>query len=314
MNIKTIARLNQFGSCHTPFVAILSYDDSDLDMVCELKDTAKFGIKYKFRSNFQNVHYDLKLKPIDFEIYKKRFDKVIEYMRSGDVYLLNLCFETGVETGLNLDQIYEFSSADLVLRYGDFVCFTPEIFIEIRDNIISTHPMKGTIDASLANARQILLDDEKEFSEQVMITDLMRNDLSMVASGVRVQKFRYFSEIKTKNSRILQTSTEIIGELKSEFSDKFGDIFARLLPAGSISGTPKIRACEIIKECESTKRGFFSGVFVHYDGKALKSWVLIRYVEAKGGELVFKSGGGITVESQARKEYDELLKKAYFTF
>lgn len=260
------------------------------------------------------LKYSLSKSPLPFETYKKSFDKVIDYAKSGDIYLLNLCFETPVQTTLSLDEIYKFSSANLVLKYKNFVCFTPEIFVEIKNDKITTHPMKGTIDANILGAREILLADEKEFSEQAMITDLMRNDLSMVADEVRVERFRYFSEILTKGGRILQTSSEISGVLRGEFRRNFGDVFAKLLPVGSISGTPKIRAQEIINECELAGRGFYSGVFIYFDGKALKSWVLIRFIEQKDGALVFKSGGGITHESEAKKEYDELLKKAYFTF
>lgn len=319
MKNEIIEKLNYFSRHKVPFVALLSYDTSQDDVVCALDEADKFAIKFKLNLTTKNdksdLDYDFQTFPIDFKTYQKSFNKVIEYMKSGDVYLLNLCFKTGVKTSLTLDEIYERSNANLVLKFKDsFVCFSPEIFITIQNDKITTHPMKGTIDAKIKNAKKILLDDEKEFSEQAMVTDLMRNDLSMVASGVRVDKFRYFSKVETKKGSIFQTSTEISGALRDEFLHNYGDIFHKILPAGSISGTPKILACEIIKECELAKRGFYTGVFVYFDGTSLKSWVLIRFIEHDGKNLAFKTGGGITVQSDVRKEYDEMLEKAYLTF
>lgn len=75
-----------------------------------------------------------------------------------------------------------------------------------------------------------------------------------------------------------------------------------------------MQVCEILREVEREKRGFYTGVFVHFDGRVLRSFVLIRFVEISPSGLKFFSGGGITLESTARKEFDEFIKKAYFTF
>ncbi|NLK66935.1 MAG: aminodeoxychorismate synthase component I [Campylobacteraceae bacterium] len=310
----TKEKLNNFSQKGVPFIAVLGYGENDL--VCELKDAKKFGVEFKF-SEFklhQNLTYSLNLEPISFEKYKECFDKTLNLMKENGVSLLNLCFETPAKTSLSLDEIYNYSSANLVLKFKNFVCFSPEIFVEISGDKISTHPMKGTIDASLPNAKEILLNDKKELNEQTLMCELMLDELSLVADSVKVDKFRYISEISTKDGKILQTSSKISGNLKGEFKGKFGDIFEKLLPAGSISGAPKEKACKIIKGCELVKRGFYSGVFIYYDGKSLKSWVLIRFIEKRDETFVFKTGGGITEKSVAKKEYDEMLKKAYFTF
>lgn len=315
---KIKVQLNRYSANKIPFVGLLSYDMPEYDIVCKLSDAHKFGLFFKFyQPNLltKSPDYSLRLYPMDFEIYQNAFNKVIAYMRSGDVYLLNLCFKTPFSSNLNLSKIYEHSNAQLVLHLKEhFVCFTPEKFITIKNDKITTFPMKGTISAEISDAKQRLLNNEKEFSEQAMITDLMRNDLSIVSEGVRVDKFRYFDEISTPRGEILQTSTQISGNLLRHYVKNYGDLFEQILPAGSITGTPKIRACEIIKEVEECKRGFYSGVFIHFDGKICQSYVLIRFVEQLDGKLVFKSGGGITVQSEARKEFHELLQKAYFTF
>lgn len=237
-------------------------------------------------------------------------------MKNGDCELLNLCFPTPFKSDLKLKEIYRYSSAPLkIMLKNNFVCFTPEIFVEIENGVIKTFPMKGTIDAKIKNAKEKLLNDKKEFDEQMIVTKLMQNDLSAVASSVEIKKFRYFSKIKTRKGKILQTSSEICGILNEHYLQNFGDLFEKILPAGSISGAPKNKTCEIIRKNELVKRGFYSGVFVYFDGKILRSFVMIRFVQKiSKNKFRFFSGGGITLKSKAKKEFDELNKKAYFTF
>ena len=87
-----------------------------------------------------------------------------------------------------------------------------------------------------------------------------------------------------------------------------------MLPAGSITGTPKHETMRIIKECEREPRGFYTGVFIYFDGVVCQSFVMIRFVKERSDGLYFFSGGGITVMSEAKKEYDELIQKVYFPF
>jgi para-aminobenzoate synthetase component 1 len=233
----------------------------------------------------------------------------------GDSFLLNLTFPTEIETNLKLKEIYFRSNAKYKLLYKDkFVVFSPEPFIRINDNVISSFPMKGTIDATIKDAEKILLESEKEKSEHNTIVDLIRNDLSMVAEKVSVKRFRYVEKIKTIDKELLQTSSEISGELPKNWKGNIGDIIFRLLPAGSISGAPKKRTCEIIKNAENYDRGYFTGIFGYFDGKSLDSAVMIRYIEKQGDKMFFKSGGGITSMSKAKEEYEELIDKVYLPF
>src|SRR5690606_6866814 len=126
----------------------------------------------------------------------------------------------------------------------------PETFVKIQDGMIYSYPMKGTIDASVENAEEKILNDPKEKAEHYTIVDLIRNDLSKVAKKVSVPKFRYLEEIKTNQKTLLQVSSEVRGELPDNFHEKLGDIFDALLPAGSISGAPKDKTVEIILEAE----------------------------------------------------------------
>lgn len=171
--------------------------------------------------------------------------------------------------------------------------------------------MKGTIDASLPNAEKKLMNDEKEAAEHATIVDLIRNDLSRVASNVRVDKYRYVDVLHTNKGDILQTSSEISGKLPDDYTHHIGDIIAAQLPAGSITGAPKKKTCQIIDEAETYKRGFYTGVMGIYENGTLNSVVMIRFVEQEKDGMAFKAGGGITSQSQCRKEYEEVLQKVY---
>ena len=174
--------------------------------------------------------------------------------------------------------------------------------------------MKGTIDTNLTDSKNILLNSKKELAEHTMVVDLLRNDLGKVAKNIKVEEFRTFSKISTKNSELFQTSSIISGDLQNNWQEKIGDIFSDLLPAGSITGTPKKSTIEILKNIESYERGFYSGIFGVFDGINLQSFVLIRFIENINKELFYKSGGGITSDSIAKDEYEELLNKVYLPF
>jgi para-aminobenzoate synthetase component I len=171
--------------------------------------------------------------------------------------------------------------------------------------------MKGTIDAGIKDAEQIILNDKKEYAEHCTIVDLIRNDLSMVAKDVYVDKFRYIDKIKTHEKELLQVSSRICGKLGADYHKRIGDIIFALLPAGSVSGAPKKKTVEIIKEAEKYERGYYTGVLGYYDGTKLDSGVMIRFIENINGDLYYKSGGGITVYSDPKLEYQELIDKVY---
>ncbi len=110
---------------------------------------------------------------------------------------------------------------------------------------------------------------------------------------------------------MLQMSSEITGKLMPDYHENLGDLVARLLPAGSISGAPKKKTVDIIKTAENYDRGYYTGIFGVFDGENLESCVLIRYLEQQNEQLIFKSGGGITFQSNCQQEYEELVKKVY---
>jgi len=309
-------KLNELASQREPFLFVLSYDlkQQFVQKLEELDEDIffKIGNQRNYPQQALTKTYFLKKSPLDFQAYKKSLEKILEEIRSGNTYLINLTFKTPIETNLSLKEIFTYAKAKYKLYFKDkFICFSPEKFIEIIDNKIATYPMKGTIEASIPNAKAKILANEKEMAEHVMVVDLMRNDLGMVGTAVQVEKFRYVEKIKAGEKELLQVSSKITAKLPNNWHENLGDLLQTLLPAGSITGTPKKSTVNIIKSIEDYERGFYTGVFGLFDGKNLYSAVMIRFIEKEDEKLFYKSGGGITLDSDAKSEYEELVDKIY---
>ena len=260
----------------------------------------------------ENAEIELKILSESAEIYRKGFDFVQENLRQGNSYLTNYTVKSEIAINLTLKEIFYHSKAKYKVWYNDeFVFFSPETFVEIIDDQIYTHPMKGTIEASIENAVEILKNDVKEKAEHFTVVDLLRNDLSMVADEVQVDEFQRIDFIKTQQKDLYAMSSKISGKLKPEFQNKIGTVMKTLLPAGSILGAPKPKTLEIIAEAENYDRGFYTGVCGWFDGENLDSCVMIRFIEKENGKLFFKSGGGITHLSKFADEYQEMKNKIY---
>ncbi|MEL6926372.1 MAG: aminodeoxychorismate synthase component I, partial [Bacteroidota bacterium] len=230
----------------------------------------------------------------------------------GHSYLTNLTFPTRIDVNLSFREIFLRSQAKYKLWVrNQFVVFSPESFVKIDGRRIASYPMKGTIDASIPNALEQLMGDRKELAEHYTIVDLIRNDLGRVAKDVRVEQFRYVDRIEANGSTLLQSSSKIAGTLASDYQQNIGTLLSKLLPAGSVTGAPKKRTVEMIREAEGYERGYYTGIFGYYQNGQMESAVMIRYIERQGDQLFFKSGGGITAQSDPEKEYQELIDKVY---
>ncbi|SFV61135.1 Para-aminobenzoate synthase, aminase component [hydrothermal vent metagenome] len=318
-HIDGIEKINSLGRDRVPFLFILSYDKSEIyaQPLEELDDDIYYKIRSKrnYASKSIREEYSFVRNSIPFEDYKRSLERVVEQIKSGNTYLLNLTFETHIESSLSLIDIFRYAQADYKLYFKDkFICFSPERFVEIAGDTISTYPMKGTIEASIPDAKEKILSNPKEMAEHIMIVDLMRNDLGIVARDVKVERFRYVDQIKAGDKELLQVSSKITATMPDNWRDSIGDTLDHLTPAGSITGTPKRKTIEIIDDIESHDRGFYTGIFGIFDGSSLYSSVMIRYIECRDGELYYKSGGGITIDSNHQSEYDELVDKIYLPF
>ena len=250
---------------------------------------------------------------MSLETYKSKFDKVYAALSYGDSFLTNLTIRTEVSLDRSLRELFDCSHARYRLWYKEeFLVFSPEIFVRMEGGRIFSYPMKGTIDASVPDARAKILGDRKELAEHVTMVDLIRNDLSQVAVDVHVAQFRYVEELRTRQKNLLQVSSEIVGTLPAGYQSRLGDILVQLLPAGSVSGAPKTKTLEVIRQSESEDRGYYTGVFGYFNGEKLDSGVMIRFIEKDSdGRCYYRSGGGITNQSVAENEYQEAIDKVY---
>ncbi len=318
-NVDGREQMNFLGCQNIPFLFIIDFEMKQ-PRVLSLHQVDPKEILYNIHG-FNNLPIQLpnlpdifhfEKRPISQATYKIAFDQLMAELKYGNTYLANLTFPTIISTDLSLLELFYFSKAPYKLwMENSCVVFSPESFVRIKDGIISSYPMKGTIDAALSNAREKILHDPKEISEHATIVDLIRNDLSKVAKEVRVNRFRYIDEIKTHGKTLLQVSSRISGKLPGDFNRQIGDIIYSMLPAGSICGAPKKKTLEIIKAVENYDRNYFTGIFGYFDGCQLDSGVMIRFVEKQENQLVFKSGGGITAQSDLNLEYLEMIDKVY---
>ena len=315
---KVFELMNVYGSKFQPFLFGIDFEVKQgffMDPDKAIDSGIYFNINgtgHNLRSGIKTSKVSLVKQPVDQNLYNEAFEIVHKNLIEGNSYLTNLTFPTAIDLNISLEEVYLRSKARFRLLFQDeFVVFSPEIFVQIDNGTIRSFPMKGTVDASLPDAENRILSDPKETAEHNTIVDLIRNDLSMVASDVKVNRFRYTEKIVTNDKTLLQVSSEISGTLPENYHANLGNIFRKLLPAGSISGAPKKKTLQIIHEAETYSRNFYTGVFGYFDGSKLDSGVMIRFIKKENGKFIFCSGGGITANSNPQTEYNELIDKVY---
>jgi len=310
--------MNDLARRGVPFLFIIDFEQQK-PIILPLEEAARHGIYFNIKglTNWQKAPLRLagpiqNKYPPPFAEYEAAFHYVRGEIKAGNSYLVNLTFPTRIDLAASPEAIFRASPAPYKLLYRDeLVVFSPECFVRIDQGNIYTFPMKGTIDANLPNAAQMIMEDPKERAEHYTIVDLLRNDLNTIAVNIEVEDFRYLDRINTSGKDLLQVSSRIVGRLEGGYETRIGEIIQRLLPAGSISGAPKDKTVEIIQNAESGLRGYYTGIFGYYDNGRLDSGIMIRYIERQGKDYYFRSGGGITASSVAEKEYQELIDKVY---
>lgn len=303
--------LNNFGQQRTPCLFIIDYkgENGSVYPLSQLPDDIKFS--FSSEKNPKATPIPIQKYPIPYPEFEKPFNSVLSHLKNGDTELVNLTFATPI-SAVSLPEVYQNASAKYKILYkNDWVCFSPEIFVKIEDNLIKTYPMKGTISAAIPNAEATLLNNEKEIDEHHKVVNLLSTDLQKVATNVHTSRFRYVDVIKKSSGDLLQTSSEIVGNLPANWQEQLGDLLAALLPAGSISGAPKEKSLEVIAEAENYQRNFYTGIAGVFDGATVDSCVLIRFIERIGDKFFYKSGAGITAQSQPLNEYNEIIEKIY---
>lgn len=314
-------RINNLARENKDFIFIINYDGTKA-YVEELKDISPQEMLFSFPA-INNIPHGEPFSTAEvkwtsevpaWHDYEEKINYVKQKECEGDSYLANLTCKVPIQTNLSLHDIFMRSKALYRCWIKElFVCFSPEIFVRINNKgRISSYPMKGTIDATLPEAEKQLMENMKEAAEHATIVDLIRNDLSRIAHHVHVERYRYIDRLTTNKGQILQTSSEIVGQLPTNYASSLGNHLFQLLPAGSITGAPKPRTMEIIHAAEQYERGFYTGVMGCYTNGCLDSAVMIRFIDQeKDGQLYYKAGGGITAQSDNKSEYKEVIEKIY---
>ncbi|HXK49527.1 MAG TPA: anthranilate synthase component I family protein [Clostridiales bacterium] len=249
--------------------------------------------------------------------FEKNVEKIRDYILSGDIYQANLTRKITAET--------TFSPFELALRLKDsnsiefgvfaksgenyVISTSPERFMKIENSILTSSPIKGTAPRSddaetdLYNL-ETLLNSKKELAELAMIVDLIRNDMNKICTEVKVENFPIVMRLKN----VYHLYSDISGRLRTS---SFSEITRALFPGGSISGCPKIRACQIIEELEKTGRGLYTGNFgyISFNGN-MDFNIMIRTLFYNKGSISFNAGGGITLLSDPESEFIETVHKA----
>ena len=310
-------RINALTQCSTPYLFMVNYELDEFIIIPEA-NWHEQPVLFNFRGKknyptelVSNHKITLNSTPITLQEYQVAFDNVMAHLNYGNSFLLNLTVKTPIENIDLKEAFFANRQPYRLLSPDSFVVFSPESFIRIENNTIKTFPMKGTINADIPNACSIILNNKKEAAEHATIVDLMRNDLSRIATEVTVTNYRYIDKIETHHQNLLQVSSEISGKMPFAWQNKFGELLLKLLPAGSICGAPKDKTLHIIKEAEKRPRGFYTGVMGLFDGENIDSAVMIRYIEQDNEHSFYRSGGGITNQSTLEDEYHECINKIY---
>jgi para-aminobenzoate synthetase component 1 len=249
----------------------------------------------------------------------EKVGKIQEYIRAGDIYQANLTREiSGTFSGDVVSLAHKLLESNNI----EFGCFmvagqnflistSPERFFKVENDVITVSPIKGTAprgESALEDAerKHNLLNDKKNLRELAMIVDLLRNDISRVCKAGTV-KVDTFPVLKT-----LRNVHHLVADISGKLEKKtFREIMIALFPGGSISGCPKIRACQIIEELENQPRGPYTGSlgYICKDG-TMDFNILIRTLFVCNEKICFNVGGGITLLSHPLDEFDETNHKA----
>jgi len=267
----------------------------------------------------------LKLKsPFRYLFDREKYCEIVEkgkhYIREGDIFqvVLSNRIEADIEgslldtyrvlrTGNPSPYMFYFTSDDIEIAGA-----SPETLVKLEDGILHTFPLAGTRPRGATEQEDLelergLLADEKERAEHNMLVDLGRNDIGRISrlGSVEVEKYMCIE----RYSHVMHIGSTVRGELRDD-RDAL-DAVDSILPAGTLSGAPKLRACEIINELEDNKRGIYGGAIGYLDFTGnLDTCIAIRIAFAKNGKVFVRSGAGIVADSVPENEFEECVNKA----
>ena len=254
------------------------------------------------------------------ESFEENVLKAKDYIRAGEIFQVVL--SQRIEVDVTVDPVMVYRALRYVnpspymyfIRMGalTIVGASPEMLVRVEGNLLETHPIAGTRPRGQTEEEDLQLEDElkkneKEKAEHVMLVDLGRNDLGRVCEYGSVSVPLYMG--LERYSHVMHLVSRVKGQLAQNY-DRL-DALASCLPAGTVSGAPKIRAMEIIAELESEARGIYAGAIGYLDfAGQLDCCIAIRTIVIKNGRAYVQAGAGIVADSDPTSEYQETLDKA----
>ena len=315
--IHIIVNLHVNGNIERAYNSVI---DRIKSIYNEILDT-RWKINDNFKPDFSKKNTELKyISNISKEQYCENVLKAKQYIKDGDIFQVVLSQRLCVETDQNPFNVYRVlrlinpSPYMYYLKFSDYniVGSSPEMLARVENGIVETCPIAGTRKRGRTkeedeNLEKELLADTKELAEHTMLVDLGRNDIGRVAryGTVKVKDLMHIE----RYSHVMHIVTNVQGEIRE---DKTAfDALMSIMPAGTLSGAPKVRAMEIIDELENVKRGPYSGAigYLSFNGN-LDSCITIRTMIFKDNKAYVQSGAGIVADSVPEKEYEECLNKA----
>lgn len=249
--------------------------------------------------------------------YKNAAEEVLEHLRCGDIYQANITFPLTLDVDGSAEALYARLRRNQPAAYSAFLCFddslvlsvSPERFFAVENGVIKTQPMKGTAPATAHGGAHSLQTDPKNRAENLMITDLLRNDLSRVAEPASVSVPALFNVERLPS--VYQMTSRI--EAKRKMGTSLTHLFDALFPCGSVTGAPKLSAMHIIKKLEPQPRGIYCGAIGMLNPSGDMSFnVPIRTLVQDAQGPCLNVGSGIVADSKVDQEYAECLLKAQF--
>lgn len=303
---------------------VLQLNEKELIIYCEADAKKIFDDILSSSAELQKEEHSISIKArISHEEYITAVKKIQQHILRGDCYELNFCQEffaqpATIDPLLVYDRLTQLSPNPFAALYksdNNFcICASPERYLKKKGNTIFSQPIKGTSRRDLQDknndeaSKQYLLNSEKEKSENVMVVDLVRNDLSKICKEATVRVNELFGVYSFP--QVHQMISTISGELKEDMH--WVDAVKETFPMGSMTGAPKKRVMELVEQFEKTKRGLFSGSigYINPDGD-FDFNVVIRSIlyNADSKYLSFQAGSAITFYSDAEEEYKECLLK-----
>lgn len=298
---------------------ILQNYNNAIERCYHIEETLKKELVISKKTNKGNKNFKVSSN-ISKEQFIENVEKAKHHIKEGDIFQIVLSQRFEIENppdSFDVYRVLRLTNPSPYMYYFKFKDYyisgaSPEMLVSVDEKLVYTRPIAGTIkrgenEKQDRELEQMLLNDQKERAEHTMLVDLGRNDIGKVCEfgSVEVLDFMHIE----RYSQVMHLVTDVCGKLKDEKAPI--DVLKAVLPAGTLSGAPKVRAMELIDEIENTKRGLYGGTvgYIAFD-QNMDTCIAIRTILFKNNKAYIQAGAGIVADSVPSKEFEETENKA----